>query len=83
MVYFPPEDALLVINGFMPDVAEIAGTWRVDLGAQSLHLISPLPPTRDSLAVAADPTRGCLVAIGGNGDSCGGDCGETLEFWPP
>jgi hypothetical protein len=83
MVYFPPDDALILINGFQPLISEVAGTWRVDLGSGSAEMISPLPPMRDSMAAALDVARGCLISVGGNGDSCYGDCGETLEFWPP
>jgi hypothetical protein len=76
LAYYPPRRQLLIIGGWNGD--EIAGTWARD--DTTFSMVSNEPGKRDSMAVSFDPIRQRLVLFGGNGDSCGGDCGDTWEY---
>ena len=80
-IVFDPDLGLLwMFTGF--DGNEIKGTWQLQSNAWQ-PFDAQLPPARDSVGVAYDPSRHVIVMYGGNGNSCGGgNCAETWELVP-
>jgi hypothetical protein len=76
-----PGEGTYLISGFRPQI-EISGTWILDeTAAPRWRLFGAGPAGRDSAGIAYDSDRGRGVMYGGNGNVCGGDCAETLEFY--
>lgn len=81
MAFITSNDTLLLFGGF--DADEIPGTWDYDVTAGRFRQLDvAFPPERDSQAVAYDARRDVVVAYGGNGNSCDGDCDDLYEFSP-
>jgi len=78
---FDPATGRLVLANGWTGSGEIAGTFE-QLGSVWVQTSSS-PTKRDHVAMAFDAKRNRFVQIGGNGDLCGGNCDETLEYVAP
>lgn len=78
--YDPATGRLVLVNGWTGS-AEIPGTWEHQ--GQSWAETTTLPGTRDHSGLAFDTVRNRFVLYGGNGDSCSGNCDDTLEYVAP
>jgi hypothetical protein len=76
----PATGRLVLVNGWT-GTEEIAGTFE-NLG-QAWIQTTPLPDKNDHSSLAFDTKRNRFVLVGGNGESCGGNCDETLEYIAP
>lgn len=76
-----PGEGTYLVAGFRPQV-EISGTWILDeTNEPRWRLHQSSPGGRDGFGITYDSDRGRGVIYGGNGNVCGGDCAETLEFY--
>lgn len=78
---FDPATGRLVLANGWTGADEIAGTFEQHSAAW-LPTTS-LPPKRDHATMTFDSKRNRFVLFGGNGDSCNGNCDDTLEYVAP